>query len=301
MSSVALPHGASDPQPGQALAVVFLHERSEHSEADTGCLTIHTLGRFSVSAFDRRLMLEEWPRKQAIQLLKILAFQAGRPVHRDRLIDLLWPDADAETGWARLKVTVHFLRQKFREAGLTDEIIATDDAAYVLRLDRVRMDCLRFEELAHAGRKHQRAGRTAEAIAAFREAQNLYAGDYMEADLYADWCAEERERLLDIYIDVVNTLAELNFAAGDFASAAQDCHTALVREPCRESAHRLLIQSLIALHRPDRAIRQFERCQAVLAAELDVAPAPETAALIAPLLRPDGRPGTPAAASSPEG
>src|SRR5690606_4647794 len=126
------------------------------------------------------------------------------------------------------------LRQRFRQAGLPGEIVSTEEAAYVLRLDHVQVDSLLFEDLARIGHRHQRAGDTTKAIAAFREAQALYRGDYMEADLYADWCAEERERLLDIYIDVVNALAELNFAAGDYASAAQDCHTALVREPCRE-------------------------------------------------------------------
>lgn len=285
MSSVALSGSDGEPATDRPLAIVFLHERTQPEEANRDRLTIKTFGRFAVSIGGRRIALEEWPRKQAIQLLKFLSFHAGRPVHRDRLIDQLWPDIDSDTGWARLKVTIHFLRQRFREAGLADEIICTEDAAYVLRLDRADLDCCRFEEAARTGRSHQRAGRYAEAIAAFRQAQSLYGGDYMEADLYADWCAEERERLLDIYIDVVNALAELNFIAGDFASAAQDCYTALVREPCRESAHRLLMQSLIALNRPDRALRQFERCRAVLAAELGVAPAPETAAVIAPLAR----------------
>lgn len=283
MSSVALPGNGKMQKTEEPIAIVFMRERTQPDTAESDPPTINTFGRFAVSVGGRRIALEEWPRKQAIQLLKFLSFHAGRPVHRDRLIDQLWPDVDSETGWARLKVTVHFLRQRFREAGLGDEIICTEEAAYVLRADRVRLDCLLFEEAARAGRSHQRAGRSADAIAAFRQAQSLYQGDYMEADLYADWCAEERERLIDIYIEVVNALAELNFIAGDFASAAQDCYTALVREPCRESAHRLLIESLIALNRPDRAIRQFERCRSVLAAELGVAPSPETAAVVASL------------------
>jgi len=70
---------------------------------------------------------------------------------------------------------------------------------------------------------------------------------------------------------------------GRCASAAQDCHTALVREPCRESAHRLPIQALIALRRPEQAVRQFARCRAILKEELDVEPAEETVALMSSL------------------
>lgn len=288
ISTISLPNDGNDSEP---VAIIFLRDAVEAGAvAESGSVVaINTLGRFAVSLGGCGLAIEQWPRKQAVQLLKFLTFHGGRPVHRERLEEFLWKDAEPEASWSRLKVIVHFLRQKFREAGIRQEVIGTCDSAYLLRLDCVEIDALSMERLARGGRDHQQSGRIADAIHAYREAKNLYRGDYMEADLYADWSAEERERLLDLYLEVLGSLAELLFASGDFASAAQECHAALVREPCRERMHQLLIRSLIALDRPEQALRQFEHCQEVLRTELGVSPSPETRAYLAPALRPFGR------------
>ena len=286
VKTIAMPGDPADLERPVALILISRSEpASAVATASDPRLHIHSLGRFAISLRGCCLPLEQWPRKQAIQLLKFLVAHAGRPLHRERLIEHLWPDADTDTGWARLKVTAHFLRQRLREAGFSQEAIITTDASYLLRLDCTWIDAMAFEELAREGRRHQRAGRVAEAIHAYQEARQLYRGDFMEADLYADWCAEERERLCEIYIELLNGLAELHFSRGEFAAAAQDCHTALVREPCRESVHRLLIRSLVAMQRPESAVRQYQRCVEILKAELGAGPAPETVAVITPLLR----------------
>lgn len=272
-----------------AIALIFIAdgEQSTRNEPADDKLHIHTLGRFSISLHGCCLALEHWPRKQAVQLLKFLVVNVGRPIHRERLAEHLWPDADEQTGWSRLKVTISFLRQRLREAG-HNEIIKTTDASYLLRSDSVWIDHLAFEEFIRKGRAHQSAGEIADAIHCFEEARQLYRGDFMEADVYADWCAEDRERLFELYVETLNTLAELHYDVGEFAVAAQECHAALVREPCRERVHRLLIRSLIALQRPDSALRQYGQCERILKTELGVPPAAETMAVISSLLKARG-------------
>jgi len=286
MRTIAIPGDPADVD--RPVAMIFLSRVGSALTVSAGSdarIRIHTLGKFATSYRGCCLPLEQWPRKQAIQLLKLLAAHVGRPVHRERLVEHLWPDADPDAAWARLKVTVHFLRQRLRDAGFTQEAIVTADASYLLRRDCVWIDALAFEEQVREGRAHQNAGRIGEAINAYEEARQLYSGDYMEADLYADWCAEERERLSEIYLELLSALAELRFIRSEYALAAQTCQTALVREPCRESLHRRLINSFIAMRRTESAVRQYGRCLDILRAELGVAPAPETLALVASLLR----------------
>jgi DNA-binding SARP family transcriptional activator len=285
--TMAIPGDEEDPD--RPVAVIFISPADAppvKPPTDDSRLHVQALGRFSVSFQGRRLDLEQWPRRQSVQLLKLLVAHADRPLHRERLIEHFWPDADAETGWCRLKVTVHSLRQKLREAGFDREAIITVDSSYLLQTEAVRIDAHDFEVLVREGRAHQRNDRVDDAIRAYEEAKRTYRGDFMEGDLYADWCAEDRERLCETYIEVLNALAELHFRRLSFAAAAQECHAALVREPCRESIHRLLMQSLIALQRQDSALRQFERCRQILLTELGVEPSAETFAVIAPLLRP---------------
>ena len=286
LSSVAVPrtHGGDD----QPVAIIFISEANPSAaarEESDARLHIHTFGRFAVSFRGCCLPLEQWPRKQAVHLLKYLVVNVGRPLHRERLIEHLWPDVDDQTGWARLKVTVHFLRQRLREAGFHQDAIATSGSSYVLRRDSVWIDSDAFETLVRDGRTQQREGAIANAVHDFEEARSLYSGDFMEADLYADWCAEDRERFCELYIKSLMALAELHYGRGEYAAAAQDCHTALMREPCRESVHRLLMQSLVALHRPESAVKQYRRCEAVLREELDVSPSAETTAVVAGLIR----------------
>ena len=284
INTIAIPGDREDPE--RPVAIIQISAAEPLELADTGAdarLHIHTLGRFTLSYRGCCLPLEQWPRKQSVQLLKYFCANVGRPIHREQLIAHLWPDVDEKTGWARLKVTIHFLRQRFREAGLLQAAIVTEDESYSLRRDCVWIDSEAFADLVRRGWQHQQKTEPAEALHSFEEARRLYSGDYMEGDLYADWCAENRASLLELYLDMLSSMAELHFARGEFAASAQDCHTLLVREPCREDAHRLLIRSLIAMHRPDQAIHQFHRCEETLRRELGVSPTPQTQALVASL------------------
>ncbi len=197
-------------------------------------------------------------------------------MHRERLLEALWPEVDEKRGRDRLKVAVCFLRRKLRAAGATAEVIETTESAYALGRERVWIDVETFEQRVASGCAYRRQRRLDEAIACFEEARRLYRGDYLEEDLYAEWAAEERERLRELYLEMLLQLAECRAGRSDYASAAQACRTALAREPCRETFHRALMEYLVRLGRADWAVAQFEHCRRVLAQELDVEPMPST-------------------------
>lgn len=279
-SSMAVPNRGPVGK-GNPIAVIFLHPMAGAELARVeGRLCIRTLGHFAVSVGGVDLALEQWPRKQAVQLFKFLAFRAGHAIHHEQLLEYFWPGADADKARRRLKVTVHFLRQKLREAGFHESVIMTEGNTYVLRDLRIWVDATAFKLLVASGRKHQHAGRLQEARHDFEEAQRLYRGEFMEADLYADWCAEERAFLSESYLDVLSRLADLYAIKGDHAEAARACHAALKVEPCREDIHYALMRSLVALHQSERAIAQYHRCCRILHDELGTKPSLEIENLI---------------------
>lgn len=280
ISSLAIPRDVEDPD--ASVAVILLRRSVAHDpEPVDGKFCLHTLGTFSASNGGLDLMVDQWARKQAVQVLKYLAVRAGHPVHREELVELLWPDSDDEKhARQRLKVAVHFLRSRLRDAGLPDDLVATEGSTYTLDARQVWIDAKAFEHHAAEGRAHERGGRDADAIREYEEARRLYRGDFFEADRYADWCAEERARLSEIHLDVLIRLAGRLVAKGDHAAAAQICHAALVVEPCREGIHRTLIRCLIAMQRKDRALAQFRRCRRVLLDELGIELSPETRQLV---------------------
>ena len=285
-SSLVMPGQTKGPSTGAVVAIVFLREKQER-QAQTprnGILQVFALGKFGLAANGRGIAIQKWKRRQAVTLFKFLVAHLDRPVHRERILDCLWPDVDEERGWGRLKVTMYYLRTQLRASGVGEDAVRTVGDAYLLRRDAVWIDADNFEKLVAEGRALQTKGRGDEALRCYDEAQSLYRGNYLEQDVFADWCAEERERLGEIYMEMLTRKAECHAQRNEYVEAAQVCRRGLVHDPCRESFHRALMQHLAQLGRPDWAIAQFRHCQTVLAREFGVEPMPETQRLYRDIL-----------------
>jgi DNA-binding SARP family transcriptional activator len=113
----------------------------------------------------------------------------------------------------------------------------------------------------------------------YRQALSLYQGDYLEDNLYDDWCRDERERLRGLYLHALTAVARSALARGDAEEAAQHSLQALATDDCFETAYQLLIRAYLEQGNRVEALRVYERCAATLRQELDIDPMPETVAL----------------------
>ncbi len=292
LSSVVMPKRTKQSDPGSVVAVVLLRgdEDKPDRASHDGTLQIFTLGRFALATGGHGLAVEKWQRKKALSLLKYMVAHLGRAIHREALIEYLWPEVEESHGWERLKVTVYFLRQRLREAGLNEDVVTTAEKAYVLRREAVWLDAEIFESLVAEGCAEQRRQRWDEALRHYDEARRLYRGDYMAEDIYDDTFAVQRERLREICLEMLAGMAECHAARGSYAEAVQVCRDALVHDPCRESVHRALMSHLVRLGQTDAAIAQYHGCERILARELDVEPMSETQRLYQRILEQDAAP-----------
>jgi PAS domain S-box-containing protein len=290
IASMVMPKPARRSGAGSTIAVILLRSeaKTQDQPVPEPALQIFTFGCFGLTARGSGLDTEHWKRKQALTLLKYLVAHPGRPVHRETLIECLWPDIDEARARERLKVTVYYLRHQLRAAGISEDVVETVGKTYLLRPEAVWVDALAFERLMTEGAALQREQRWDEALKRYEEAQHLYRGDYMEEDIYADWCAAERERLLELYVEILHGMAECHTALKRYAEAVQVCRTALVLDPCRESFHRTIMLLLVRLGRADWAVAQYRRLERVLATELDVEPMQETRCLYRQILEGGG-------------
>ena len=267
------------------MAVIFIQDVVNPSHAvKHHTLQVFTLGGFGIVAAGRSVEIEKWKRKQAVTLLKYLITQLDRPVHRERLLDCLWSGVDQRRGWGRLKVTMYYLRRELRGNGMSDEIVKTVGNAYLLRRDAVWVDADVFERLVTEGRALQDQSQWSDALDCYVEAQRLYRGDYLEEETFADWCAEERERLRELYLEMLARTAECYAESGQYAEVVQMYRKALVCDPCRENIHCLLMKYLVKYGRPDMALAQYRHCRQVLAREFGTEPLPETQRLYRQIL-----------------
>lgn len=273
LSSLVLPREAAAPEPRHRV-LVLIHPLDRDGAGVTmpQPFRIHLLGRFTITRNERHVPLATWHRKASLTLLKLLAMRRGQSVHRDILIERLWPDAEPRQGRERLKVAVCYARH---ELGSRTLIQYADDG-YVLAGGEFWLDVAAYEAHIAAGVRDLHSGRVDRAIDEFRDALELYRGDLLEEDLYDDWCADERERQRELFFTLAEQLAAALRHRNRLDEAEQICRRALAREDCREVFHRMLMQILIGMGHLDRAELQYHRCRAILRREFDVEPLPET-------------------------
>ncbi len=103
---------------------------------------------------------------------------------------------------------------------------------------------------------------------------------------YDDWVLVERERLHQLQLHALETLALQLSAGGQHGHALDTALVAVRAEPLRESAHRVVAQVHLLEGNRLEALRQFRRYSELLKQELGAEPSAEFAAMVsAPVLR----------------
>ncbi len=234
-------------------------------------MEITLLGRFEVIVDGVRVPDQIWSRRSAAALVKLLALARGQRLHREQVIDALWPDLGVEDAGPRLHKATHFARRALGARDAVEvhgEVIALGGSHGGLRVDVVD-----FERAAGAALTSEQGDALAAALA-------LYGGTLLPDDLYEAWTEDARRHLAEMHLQLLR-------AAGRWADV-------VAIDPSDEEAHVRLMREHAG--RGDRAggLRQFERLEHALRRELGVAPGREALALRAQLLRlPAGTPAEP--------
>jgi DNA-binding SARP family transcriptional activator len=96
---------------------------------------IGLLGTFTVRIDGVELLPGRWQRRTAAALVKLLALQPQTMLHRDRVIDALWPDVEFDTALPRLHKAAHFARQVL---GSRQALVLKDETVALSRAPRCR-------------------------------------------------------------------------------------------------------------------------------------------------------------------
>ena len=90
------------------------HER--HGEAPE-VVRIRLLGDFEVSVGTRTIADSSWRLRKAASFVKLLALAPGHRLHRERAMDLLWPDLGTKAASNSLRGALHAARKTLDPAG----------------------------------------------------------------------------------------------------------------------------------------------------------------------------------------
>ncbi len=87
-------------------------------------IEITLLGTFEVRRGGRAVPASAWRRRHAAALVKLLALSPGRRLHREQVIDALWPDLGVHEAAPKLHKAAYFARKAAGSVVLRGESVA---------------------------------------------------------------------------------------------------------------------------------------------------------------------------------
>ena len=212
------------------------------------------------------------PRPRA--LLHLLALHAGRPVHREALLEALWPEVDPETGTRNLHVAISTIRrflQPDAERGAASLIVRQGDAYRLALPETSAVDIWVFEAGLGAGRAAQSAQDLDGAISALERALDAYSGELLPEAGPAEWVVLIRERYRTQASEATFALCDLHLARGDATRAVAAAERGLRIDRYRDGQWRQLIAACELAGDRAAAIRARRSYEEMLS-ELGVVP-----------------------------
>jgi DNA-binding SARP family transcriptional activator len=241
---------------------------------------VNVLGGFRVERRNNGGPVSEWQRRGAKTLIKLLATAPEHALHREQVLDLLWPGVELNSALNSLGKALHAVRH-----ALEPELPPRGDSAYLrtrdsmvsLAMEHVSIDADRFQLMA------ERALRESDLTACERALEG-YGGELLPEDRYADWCAGRRDFLAELRVRLLLELAQAYEARGSYNLSADRLREVLREDPSREEVHRRLMRLYVQMGMPDQVVRQFQLCEAALRSQLDLSPQEETLSLLQDVL-----------------
>ncbi len=251
------------------------------SEAWPYPLRIRALGGFAVERDGAPLTVEGKGQRKPLELLRVLVAhgahspETGLPT--EALVDMLWPDLEADAPKASFDMSLLRLRKLLQVDGalklaegrlwLNPRLVWSDVTAF-------EHDCDSLLRLLDGA-----AGRQTELSAAARRLRQRPSARLFGRAASEPWSAVPRERLARKFNAALTQYATRLESQSAWIAAISIYEQGLVDDPFAEPFHRGLMRCHLALDQPAAAVRCYHRCRDLLATALKVRPSAETLAL----------------------
>jgi predicted ATPase/DNA-binding SARP family transcriptional activator len=243
----------------------------------SGPVVIELLGGFRVVAGGVAVPDGAWRLRKARGLIKLLALAPEHRLHRERVIDALWPDGDPAAASNSLRQALFAARRALDGAGVrgADRLQLVGDLLSLT--DEVRIDVEQFEQAADVAEREP-------TIANDERAIERYTGELLPEDRFEAWTAARRQALHERHLGLLVELACRHERAGDHAGALAAIGRVLVAEPFHEPAHRIAMRLYALAGRRQRALAQFHTLRESLRREYADEPEVQTRRLYQEIL-----------------
>lgn len=210
----------------------------------------------------RGLCTPGWEKAQS--LLAYLVLHPGLALSRERLADLLFPEASFDRIRRNFSDTLYRVQKT-----LGGDWLIIEGETIALRVDdQLWVDVWEFDRLT-----------TSPDPADLQQATTLYTDDLLPT-CYDDWILPERELRRNQYLFALENLATHQETRGNLQQALLTTRRLILTEPLHEPAHQTYLRLLGRLQRYGEALAHYEYLRQLLHTELDAAPLTETQRIV---------------------
>jgi DNA-binding SARP family transcriptional activator len=236
--------------------VVIELRPERRADASEASLRIFTLGGLRVESEDGPLT-GDWLDQRAGEMLRYLACERRRVAPADAIAEAIWPQAGPAAANS-VRHFVHVLRAQLeprRGRGTESSFVICRRGGYALAAGGVWVDADEFETAAKRGMAMRAAGDVRAAERLLVRAAQLYEGDFLCDEPYAEWALAEREQLRATAGDVLRVLADIR---GESPEATACLERLADMEPFDTDVQRRLLSTWLRQGRRSRAARHYE-------------------------------------------
>lgn len=259
---------------------------------ETPTIQITSFGGFSVSLRDdgqngtpgAAVSDKKGHSKKVWTLLEYLLLSGKEAAHSSELIDILWPEGDAQDPRASLRMVVHRARAELDKLGAykgSQLIVYRDDRYSFNRSVPLEVDTERFEALLQAAQ----TGSLSRRLNLLLEAEALYKGRFLPKSTHMQWAM-----VLDTYYQSKYTALCLE-AVGLLKTLGRNwdivelCKKAVVFDPFGEDLQAAFLEALTAVGAYTTAQEHYRRFSDDLMREFGILPSEKLTAAYHALMK----------------
>ncbi|MFD0960939.1 response regulator [Paenibacillus chungangensis] len=232
-----------------------LDKRAEQSAIEAmpqrnGKLTIRLLGKFYVGA--EGIGEIKWRTAKERELLAFLAAHSSMRVHRDAIIEQLWPEEHYQKSKIYLHTCISLLRKHFKQLGF-DRILTYEQEHYSLDPDKVDNDIVIFRQLV------QQISTLSNVSFSMEEGKQVlaaYQGRLLQEEDYV-WAHAEAEWLDKSACQLRILLSQHYMKQDDYDKVIQLARETVAYSPYDEEAYRLLMNAYHATGNNAQVMRVY--------------------------------------------
>lgn len=229
---------------------------------------VKTFGRLEITNDNVTVNIVELFGKQLVNLLQVLLFHSEKPVQKDELIDILWPESKNPS--SALKFSIFRLRSELNEIDFfkDKEVIVTTRKGYILNPN---LDWnIDFVELQKA---YNQINEGAELLdekefKIARKIFRLYQGRFYASPSQLHWILQKQEVFRQMYVKTMMRTSCYLYTQKRYDEMMLMNYQAVLIEPFNEGLHYYYMKGLVATRNYREALKYYDELNDIFLSEL---------------------------------